>query len=72
VGVLRVRLGRTGVLYQEFLVSGFERMPGDTEDARHINLVLEHWFRVFSGEAAWRSPNFFFPQVPGVQLRLHE
>ena len=43
-------------------MSGFARMPGDTGDARHINLVLEHWFRVFTGEAAWRSPNFFFPQ----------
>ena len=48
--------------YQDLFVSGFARMPGDTGDARHINLVLEHWFRVFTGEATWRSPNFFFPQ----------
>jgi hypothetical protein len=55
-------LGGLAFFYQELLVSGFARMPGDTGDARHINLVLEHWFRVFTGEAAWRSPNFFFPQ----------
>jgi hypothetical protein len=56
-------VGGLAFFYQELLVSGFARMPGDTGDARHINLVLEHWFRVFSGEAAWRSPNFFFPQA---------
>jgi hypothetical protein len=55
-------VGGLAFFYQDLLVSGFARMPGDTGDARHINLVLEHWFRVFTGEAAWRSPNFFFPQ----------
>src|SRR5262249_52644410 len=27
-----------------------------------LNVVLEHWFKVFTGAASWRSPNFFFPQ----------
>lgn len=40
-------------------------VPGDIGDARFIQAILEHWFEVARGAAAWRDPPMFYP-VHGV------
>lgn len=40
-------------------------VPGDIGDARFIQAILEHWFQVARGAAAWRDPPMFYP-VRGV------
>lgn len=45
--------------------SGFARLPGDLGDFRFIDVVVEHWYRMLRGQAAWRDMSFFHPQ-PGV------
>lgn len=52
-------------LFWPAFASGFERLPGDLGDFRFVNLMLEHWYRVVTGQAPWRDPNYFYPQ-PGV------
>lgn len=56
-----------GLLYQFWPVfrSGLALVPGDLGDARFIQALLEHWFQVVKGNAAWRDPPFFHP-APGV------
>ncbi|MDX1595111.1 MAG: hypothetical protein R3298_12750, partial [Gammaproteobacteria bacterium] len=53
------------LFYRGVWVSGFDRVFGDPGDARFVMAILEHWFQVFQGQAAWRDPAFFHP-VRGV------
>lgn len=50
-------------LYREFFLSRFDLITGDPGDARMYIALLEHWRAVFSGHAAFASPNFFAPQT---------
>lgn len=45
--------------------TGMDVVPGDIGDARFIQGILEHWFQVARGAAAWRDPPMFYP-VHGV------
>ena len=42
-------------------MSGFRRLGGDSGDTRLATLLHEHWLKVASGDASWRTPNFFHP-----------
>ena len=52
-----------GALVFHFQVwwSGFDKLGGDRGDQRLAVLLHEHWLKVFSGDASWRTPNFFHP-----------
>lgn len=50
------------VFFRRSLFSGFDRIMGIRSDSRLIVFLHEHWWRVVTGEQAWRSAPFFFPQ----------
>ena len=49
------------VFFHEEITSGFDRIGGDSADARLVVVLHEHWINVFRGRVSWTSPNFFFP-----------
>ena len=53
------------VFFRDFLQSGFNAIAGDVGDNRFSIAILEHWRAVTHGEAAFTSPNFFWPE-PGA------
>ena len=48
-----------------FFASHFDLTVGDLLDGRFEPTLLEHWTKVFHGNAQWASPNFFYP-VKGI------
>jgi hypothetical protein len=72
------------LVFRSWLFSVFDGAFGDEEDGYLALALIEHWRHVFSGEAHWTDPIFFFPQhgvlgytdafflfgVIGVPLRL--
>ncbi len=48
-----------------FFASHFDLTVGDLLDGRFELTLLEHWIKVFHGNAQWASPNFFYP-VNGI------
>jgi len=38
-----------------------DKIPGDMADGRLISLILEHWFKVFTGENTIRDLTMFYP-----------
>jgi hypothetical protein len=53
------------IFFREQWDSGFKWLMGDNGDSRLASYILEHWFRVFHGQASWLNPGFFYP-VKGV------
>lgn len=49
------------IFFRQQIGSGFDLISGDIGDARLIVYINEHWFRVFSGLAEFRSPPQFYP-----------
>src|SRR5690242_11418029 len=49
------------LFFRQQIASGFDLISGDIGDARLIVYLNEHWFRVFSGLADFRSPPQFYP-----------
>jgi hypothetical protein len=41
--------------------SGFDRIMGNTGDARLAVYLNEHWYLVIKGSVSWRDPPFFYP-----------
>ena len=50
------------IFFRASFESGFDKIAGNVGDARLIAVLHEHWLDVIRGQAAWRSPNFFYPQ----------
>src|SRR5215471_13013747 len=50
------------LVFRGWLFSGFDAAFGDEEDGYLALALIEHWSHVFSGEAHWTDPIFFFPQ----------
>src|SRR5215471_3236346 len=50
------------LVFRGWLFSGFDGAFGDEEDGYLALALIEHWRHVFSGEARWTDPIFFFPQ----------
>ena len=50
------------IFFRQFLTSHFDLIDGNIGDNRFVIAILEHWRAVFRGEAAFRSPNFFWPE----------
>jgi hypothetical protein len=50
------------VLFRPFFASHFDLTLGDPGDGRFELAILEHWTKVFHGQAAIGSPNFFYPE----------
>jgi hypothetical protein len=50
------------LVFRGWLFSGFDGAFGDEEDGYLALALIEHWRHVFSGEAHWTDPIFFFPQ----------
>lgn len=46
---------------REIFTSGMAEVPGSMWDHRLLVYLNEHWFRVVSGDAAWRNPSMFHP-----------
>ena len=61
--LLFVLVGCAGVLafHRATLLSGLDIVQSDTADSRLIIFLLEHWHRVFAGNAGWASPSMFYP-----------
>src|ERR1022692_3595609 len=55
--LLFVLVGCAGVLafHRATLLSGLDIVQSDTADSRLIIFLLEHWHRVFAGNAGWRN-----------------
>lgn len=53
-------LGALVFFYAQW-TSGFNRIMGNTGDARLIVYLNEHWYLVLRGAQPWRSPPFFYP-----------
>jgi hypothetical protein len=47
--------------FRDPLTTGFDTITGDRGDARLVIFLHEHWWRVWHGDASWRSPDMFFP-----------
>lgn len=47
--------------FRDPLTSGFDTITGDRGDARLVIFLHEHWWRVWHGDASWRSPDMFAP-----------
>jgi hypothetical protein len=58
--VLTWALG-AAIFFRQQIGSGFDLISGDIGDSRLIIYINEHWFRVFSGLADFRSPAQFYP-----------
>jgi len=50
------------LVFRGWLFSAFDGAFGDEEDGYLGLALIEHWRHVFSGEAHWADPFFFFPQ----------
>ncbi len=50
------------VVFRPFFSSHFDLTEGDLADGRFELTVLEHWIKVFHGQAHAASPNFFYPE----------
>ena len=50
------------LVFRGWLFSAFDSAFGDEEDGYLALALIEHWRHVFSGEARWTDPIFFFPQ----------
>ena len=62
-GVAVALIGCAGALYffRYQILGGGDLLLGDHGDGMMLLAVCEHWFRVFQGLDAWRSPNWFYP-----------
>jgi hypothetical protein len=60
VGVVTWLIGAAW-FFRDPLTSGFDTITGDRGDARLVIFLHEHWWRVWHGDASWRSPDMFFP-----------
>src|SRR4051812_28688669 len=49
------------IFFRQQIGSRLDSISGDIGDARLIIYINEHWFRVFSGLADFRSPSQFYP-----------
>jgi hypothetical protein len=49
------------LVFRGWLFSAFDSAFGDEEDGYLALALIEHWRHVFSGEARWTDPIFFFP-----------
>lgn len=49
------------VITRHQLLNGFTLLPGDRYDGVISTMILEHWFRFFSGNANWAEVNYYFP-----------
>ena len=43
------------------IASGFNLLPGDKYDSVIIAAILEHWAKVFAGNATWTEVGYFYP-----------
>ena len=50
------------LVFRPFFMSHFDRILSDAGDGRLCVTILEHWVKVFHGQAQAASPNFFFPE----------
>jgi hypothetical protein len=48
--------------FREWLFSGFDRIFGDDSDGEILIAIITHWNHVFSGQARWPDPIFFYPE----------
>ena len=69
-GLVRERLVVAGLfaagfiyLFRDWLFSGFDRIFGDDSDGEIFIAIVEHWYRVFRGDAHWPDPIFFYPEA---------
>jgi hypothetical protein len=60
--VLTVWFIGAAVFFRSQWTSGFRNVIGNDGDTRLLVYLLEHWFKVFQGDADWRDPAFFYPQ----------
>lgn len=49
------------VFFRDQWFSGFDRIMGDTGDARLIIYLHENWYQSLLGHASWRDPAFYYP-----------
>lgn len=50
------------IFHRYSLLSGLDLVQADPNDSRFVLSILEHWFAVSKGRAAWDSPLMFYPQ----------
>lgn len=50
-----------GAVFSTQLLTGFGRLTGDRLDGLIQVSILEHWFNVLRGDAAWDTTNYFYP-----------
>jgi hypothetical protein len=50
-------------LYRQQLANGFTLLAGDRYDGVISTTILEHWYRVFLGQADWSEVGYFFPHT---------
>lgn len=65
VAVLLAGCAGVVVFHRATLLSGLDVVQADVGDSRLVVFLLEHWNRVFTGNAEWASPSMFYP-VKGV------
>lgn len=61
--VLLSLLAAAGVVlfFRDYFFSAGEWILGDVADGQLIQSIHEHWWRVFTGKAAWRDLEMFYP-----------
>ena len=52
-----------GFFVKHTVMSRFDAIPGNIGDAKFLLCISEHWYQVFTGQADWLSPGFFYPQT---------
>ena len=53
------------LFFRHSVFGGFDRISADLWDGRLMMANLEHWHRVWMGDANWQNPIFFYP-IRGV------
>ena len=61
LSVFVVSIIGAAVFFRDQWTTSFRAVMGNDGDTRLLVYLLEHWFQVFGGHAAWRDPAFFYP-----------
>lgn len=54
-------LTTAAIFHRTILLTRFDHVIGDYGDTRFVLAVLEHWFRMSTGQDRWLGFNFFYP-----------
>src|SRR4051812_16513508 len=54
-------IGGSLIFFRRAFLTGFDKIFGNSGDARLQVYGHEHWLQVLRGEVSWTSPQFFYP-----------